>query len=183
MIRGMPVARGKSTGGSVMFSKRVWICTALCALVLWSPATGMLHARPVPQAGVASAPEPSDADLRQMLSIAEAQHEIAKLVIVQGRLDRVLPEMRKIYELKLPDKYESLVAQSAGGIAGLLLESKQFALAHDVLDEAQKRMRLNENKASLLKIQAFVYKSEGNLEKALQSLEKAVELEKQRNRP
>ena len=182
MIKGIRAPHGRTTGGSVMYSKRMWIYAALFALVLWSPAVGKLHAGPAQQPGIASVPEVSEADVRQMLSIAEAQHEIAKLLIAQGRFDRVLPEMRKIYELKLPDKYESLVAQSAGGIAGLLLEGKQFGLAHDVLDEALKRMRLNENKASLLKIQAYIYKSEGNLEKALQSLEKAIELDKQRNR-
>jgi tetratricopeptide (TPR) repeat protein len=127
--------------------------------------------------------EPSPDELSRMLSIAEAQHEIVKLRISQGRFDLVLPEIKKIFELKLPDKYESNVAQSACLLANDLVENKQFSLAHDVLDQALHRMKLNENKASVLKIQAYVFKSEGNLDKALQCLERAVELEKQRSRP
>jgi tetratricopeptide (TPR) repeat protein len=168
---------------AIMRCTKLPLRSALYAiLILVLGASPVLFARNDFQVGRAAAPELSDNDIKQMLSIAEAQHEIVKLLIAQGRLDRILPEMRKIFELRLPEKYDSLVAQSASLIANLLAESKQFALAHDLLDEAQKRMRLNENKASLMKIQAYIYKSEGNLEKALQSLEKAIELEKQRNR-
>ena len=128
-------------------------------------------------------PEPSADELSRMLSIAEAQHEIVKLRISQGRFDLVLAEIKKIFDLKLPDKYESNVAQSACLLANDLLESKQLSLAHEVLDQALQRMKLNENKASVLKIQAYVYKAEGNLDMALQCLERAVALEKQRSRP
>jgi tetratricopeptide (TPR) repeat protein len=126
--------------------------------------------------------EPATDELRQMLSIAEAQHEIVRLRISQGRFDLVLPEIKKIFDLKLPDKYESNVAQSACLLANELVESKQFPLAHEVLDQALHRMKLNENKVSVLKIQAYVFKSEGDLDKALKCLERAVELEKQRSR-
>ena len=100
-----------------------------------------------------------------LLSIAESQYEIVKLTIKQGNYDRVLPEMRKIYELNLPQQYEQAVAESASLVAHLLVENKQFGLAHDVLNEALQRMKDDRNKASLLKIQAFVYKSEGKLRK------------------
>jgi tetratricopeptide (TPR) repeat protein len=113
-----------------------------------------------------------------LLSIAESQYEIVKLTIKQGLYDRVLPEMRKIYELNLPPQYEQAVAESASLIAHLLVENKQFGLAHDVLNEALPRMKDDRNRVSLLKIQAYVYKSEGKLPEALQTLEKAVEMER-----
>ncbi len=113
-----------------------------------------------------------------LLSIAESQYEIVKLTIRQGLYDRVLPEMRKIYELNLPPQYEQAVAQSASLIAHLLVENKQFGLAHDVLNDALPRMKDDRNRISLLKIQAYVYKSEGKLPEALQTLEKAVEMER-----
>ncbi len=127
--------------------------------------------------------EPEQDQTRQALSIAEAQHEKVRVLISQGRFDRVLPEVKTILDLKLPEKFESSVAQSACIIADDLAEKSQFALAHDVLEEALRRMKLNENKVSILKIEAFVYKTEGNLDKALQYLEKAIDLEKQRIRP
>lgn len=152
------------------------------AIILVACSSGAFYTSTASFAAAQSAPaEPGPDDLRQMLSIAEAQHEIVKLRISQGRFDLVLPEIKKIFDLKLPDKYESNVAQSASLLANELIEIKQFTLAHEILDQALQRMKLNENKASVLKIQAFAYKAEGNLDKALKCLERAIELEKQRN--
>lgn len=113
----------------------------------------------------------------QALSIAEKQHDIIKLLIKNGQFDRVLPEMRKILSLNLTGEYEESVAKSASYIAYLLAENKQYALAHEVLDETIARMQLAGNMASLLKIKAYIYKSEGKLQKAIETLERAVQLE------
>ncbi len=182
-----PPMHGNTNNGKTMCGHNRFRWGVACSLLLTlvAGASPVLLARADFQAvsqGRAVVPEAGDSDLKQMLSIAETQHEIVKVLIAQGRYDRVLPEMRKIYELRLPDKYEGAVAQSASLVANLLAESKQFMLGHEVLEEAQRRVKQNDNKASLLKIQAYVYKAEGNLEKALQCLERAVELEKQRSR-
>ncbi len=123
--------------------------------------------------------EPTDQEVDQMLSIAEAQFEIVKIRIKQGRFDLVLPEMKKIYDLNLPEKYEQATAESASLAANLLIERRQFELAHQVLDEGFQRMRRNDNKAALLKVNALVYKSEGNLDKAIELFNRAVEIERQ----
>ncbi len=119
----------------------------------------------------------------QMLSIAEKQFDIAKLLIKEGQFDRVLPEMRKILDLNLPGEYEQLVAQSAGYISVLLAENKQYALGHELLDETISKMRLADNIASLLKIKAGLYKSEGKINKAIETLRRAVEIEEQQTQP
>jgi tetratricopeptide (TPR) repeat protein len=119
----------------------------------------------------------------QALSIAEKQHEIARLLIKEGRFDRVLPEMRKILDLNLQGEHEQLVAKSASFIAYLLAENKQSAIGHQLLDETTARMRLNENVASLLKIKAYLYKSDGKLSLAIDTLERAVEIERQKTQP
>jgi tetratricopeptide (TPR) repeat protein len=118
-----------------------------------------------------------------LLSIAESQYEVVKLLIKQGRYERVLPEMRKIYDLNLPVRYEQAVAESASLVAHLLVEGRQYTLAHDVLREALPRMKDGRNEASLLKIQAYVYKSEGKLQEALDTLEKAISVERRLIRP
>lgn len=127
--------------------------------------------------------EPSEQEIEQIRSIAEAQFEIVKILIKQGRFEQVLPEMRKIYDLNLPEKFEQATAESASLAANLLQERKQFDLAHQVLDEAFGYMRRNENKAAVLKVNAFVYKSEGNLDKAVEFYNRAIELERQKARP
>jgi len=116
----------------------------------------------------------------QKISIAEKQHEIAKLLIKDGQFDRVLPEMRKILDLNLQGEDEELVAKSSSFIAyQLAVESKQFLLAHRLLDETLAKMKQGANIAAVLKVKALVYKSEGKLQKAIDTLEHAVEIERQ----
>ncbi len=124
---------------------------------------------------------PSGSD--QALSIAEKQHEIARLLIKEGRFDRVLPEMRKILDLNLQGENEQLVAKSASFIAYLLAENKHSTLGHQLLDETIAKMRLSENIASLLKIKAYLYKADGKLNLAIETLERAVEIERQKMQP
>jgi hypothetical protein len=115
----------------------------------------------------------------QKISIAEKQHEIAKLLIKDGRYERVLPEMRKILDLNLQGEFEELVAKSSSFIAYQLAENKQVALGHELLDETMARMKQGANLASLLKIKAYLYKSEGKNQKAIDTLQRAVEIELQ----
>jgi tetratricopeptide (TPR) repeat protein len=115
----------------------------------------------------------------QKISIAEKQHEIAKLLIKDGRYERVLPEMRKILDLNLQGDYEELVAKSSSFIAYQLAENKQVALGHELLDETLARMKQGANIAALLKVKAYLYKIEGKLQKAVETLERAVEIERQ----
>jgi len=147
------------------------------SLALMAGATTTAAAQPPASAQA----EPQD--VRQLLSIAEAQHEIAKLLIKQGRYERVPGEVRKILELSLPDKYEVNVAQSVSLIADMLAENRQYGVSHEILGDAFLRVKSKDNKAALLKIQAYVFKAEGKLGEAIQALERAVELERQRERP
>jgi len=145
---------------------------------------GLIWVAPCGQAAVPeSAVEGVQLSVDQMLSIAEKQHEIARLLIKEGRFDRVIPEMRKILDLNLQGEYEQPVAKSAGFIAYLLAENGQFVLGHQLLDETLAKMRLTDNIASLLKIKAYIYKSEGKLGKAIETLERSVEIERQRMQP
>lgn len=126
-----------------------------------------------------SAPAGAQLTEDQMLSIAETQFEIAKLLIKEGRFDRVLPEMRKILDLNFQGENEQLVAKSSSLIARQLLASRQTALAHELLDETLARMKQSENAAAVLKIKAYLYKSEGKQQKALETFERAAEIERQ----
>jgi tetratricopeptide (TPR) repeat protein len=113
----------------------------------------------------------------QKISIAEKHHEIAKLLIKDGRYDRVLPEMRKILDLNMQG--EELVAKSSSFIAYQLAENRQVALGHELLDETLARMKQGANIAALLKVKAYLYKFEGKLQKAVETFERAVEIERQ----
>jgi tetratricopeptide (TPR) repeat protein len=139
--------------------------------------TGLILA--VPCATVPSFAQGVQLSIDQKISIAEKQHEIAKLLIKDGRFDRVLPEMRKILDLNLQGEFEELVAKSSSFIAYQLAESKQIALGHELLDETLAKMKQGANIAALLKIKAYLFKLEGKLQKAVETLERAVEIERQ----
>ena len=136
-----------------------------------------------PSYGAEPVSQGAELSIDQMLSIAETQHEIARLLIKEGRYERVVPEMRKILELNLQGEYEQPVAKSSGFIAYLLAEDKQYLLAHQLLDETLARMQLVDNIASLLKIKALVYKTEGKIGQAIEILERAAEIERQHAQP
>jgi tetratricopeptide (TPR) repeat protein len=91
--------------------------------------------------------------------------------------------MRKILDLNLQGEYEQAVAKSAGYIAYLLTENRQYSLGHELLDETVARMRQTQNVASLLKIKAYIYKTEGKRGKAIETLERSVEIERQQTQP
>ena len=152
----------------------VTFCLAITSLAAPPAQTGAQSG----QQGTTAAGEVSQRQVDQMLLSAGAKHEIVKGLIEQGRFDRVLPEMRMIFALNLPDKEEDKIAQSASIIADMLVTAKQFALAHNVLDEAFARMNRNVDKASVLYIKAHVYASEGKVDKALETYSRAQALDK-----
>ncbi len=163
--------------GIVHGNYRILLRSFVLALVLFgtlSGAAGPLSAQQQDR----QPPALSDQQLEQLMVRANTQHSIVVALIDQGRFDMVLPEMRKIFELNLPDQEEDKIATSAMIVAVLLVEKKQMGVAHKVLDEAFARMDRNMDKATVLYVQARVYKEEGNLDKALEVLKQAQAYDK-----
>jgi tetratricopeptide (TPR) repeat protein len=152
------------------------LVTLLLAAGLFTTPPGWANSQSLQQAG-ASGGEISDPQLAQTMLSAQVQHEIVKGLIEQGRFDQVLPEMKKLFALNIPDSEEHRIAESAAIIARLFVDRKQSALAHQVLDGAFTRMNRNADKAAVLKIKAWVYKEEGKLDPAVETYNRAIALE------
>jgi tetratricopeptide (TPR) repeat protein len=120
-------------------------------------------------------------DLDKKLSIAGTRLEMIKVLIAQGKSDRVVAEIKIIFQIALPDKYDGEITDAALIIAKLLVDQTQYDVAHAVLDEAFLRVKWNANKARLLGIKAGIYKLEGKLDKALATWEQALAYEKLQN--
>lgn len=153
-----------------------WLLLLLALLAAPSLPTGA-RAQTSQQSGAAAA-ELTEQQIEQLELTAYTQHEIVTELIKQGRFDLVLQEMRKIFALNLPDSEEDKIALSACLIAKLLVESKRTGLAHNVLDEGYARMNHNIDRATILKIKAGVYSEEGNVKMALETMQRALALEK-----
>ena len=119
--------------------------------------------------------EPSVQELDKMLAIAGTKLDIVKVLIAQGRFDRVLPEMKGIFQVNLPDKYDELFTDAALVVTKLLVDQSQYEVAHKVLDEALLRVKANADKARLLQCKAGIFKLEGKLDKALAAWQQALE--------
>jgi tetratricopeptide (TPR) repeat protein len=122
--------------------------------------------------------DPNSQDLDKKLSIAGTRLEMIKVLVAQGKSERVVPEIKIIFQIALPDKYDGEIADAALIIAKLLVDQTQYEVAHAVLDEAFLRVKWNANKARLLQIKAGIYKLEGKLDKALATWEQALAYEK-----
>jgi tetratricopeptide (TPR) repeat protein len=153
------------------------LATLLLSTALFTTLAGLANPQAPQQAGTTGA-EITDPQLDQAMLSANVQHEIVKGLVEQGHFDQVLPEMRKLFALNLPDSEEHRIAESAAIIAKLLVDRRQFALAHQVLDEAFTRMNRNADKANVLKIKAKVFAVEGKLDQAVETYKRALELEK-----
>ncbi len=128
------------------------------------------------QSNLQSAPagELSAQELDKMLAIAGTRLDIVKVLIAQGKFDRVLPEMKVIFQINLPDKFDEPVTDAALIVAKLLVDESQYEIAHKVLDEAFLRVKANADKARLLQFQAGIFKLEGKLDRALATWEQAL---------
>jgi tetratricopeptide (TPR) repeat protein len=156
------------------------LVTLLLAAGLLTTLPGWANAQSLQQAGAAVGEVGDQQEVQQTLLSGFAQFEIVKGLIEQRRFDRVLPEMRKLFALDLPDNEEHRIAEAASQIVNLLVDQKQYALAHQVLDGAFTRMNRNTDKASVLKFKAWVYKEEGQLDKAVETYNQALALEKKK---
>jgi tetratricopeptide (TPR) repeat protein len=97
--------------------------------------------------------------------------------IESGNYDRIEFEWKKVLDLRLGGKYEGAVAQSLLTIAYKLSEAKQLALAQRILDYTLAEVSFsNKNKADILKLEAYLFKEAGELEKAIETYRKANEL-------
>ncbi len=119
-------------------------------------------------------------ELDKMLAIAETSLDIVKVLIAQGKFDRVLPEMKVIFQLNLPDKCDEKITDAALIATKLLVDQSQYEIAHRVLDEAFLRVKANADKARLLLFKAGIFKIEGKLDKALTTYEQALTYIKKR---
>ena len=122
--------------------------------------------------------EKHDSAWEQTRRVAEAQHEVVALAIRQNNFSQVLPEMRKIFELKFPAKYELTLSREIEIVADALMHKKQYELAHQCIDEGLKYLTVNQNKSRVLQQKAYILVKQGKEDEALKYFKQAMELAK-----
>lgn len=125
-----------------------------------------------------ASPSSKQSSWEQIRGIAEAQHEICLLLIKNREYDKVLPGCKKIFDLDFPKDQLFKLVESAKIIVDALIHHDQYAIAHQVLDEAIKEVDSDRAKASLYREKAYVFTKEGKDNQAVKLFQKAMELEK-----
>ena len=125
----------------------------------------------VDQAGVQA-----DAETQAKLEYAGAGHEIISILIAEGKYAAVLPEFRKILELGLTGKDETLVVYSALTFAESMTEAGQHGTAHQILDSSISQLRERASKYTLLMYKAKYLKDQGRTQEAIEIYRKTQQL-------
>ena len=112
------------------------------------------------------------------LRFAASQHEIITILIEEQNYAGVLPEFRRILKLDLKgERNEKLIVKSAWAIVEQLSEARQYALAHQILEETLEQTENRENRFSLLMLKGKTLKDEGRLREAIEVYRKAQALQ------
>jgi tetratricopeptide (TPR) repeat protein len=111
------------------------------------------------------------------LRYAASQHEIISILIEEGEYNQVITEFAKILELGLSGSDERLVVKEALIVASRLIESQQYSVAHEVVDEALEITQQRENRFSLIMMKGKVFKEEGKLKQALNAYRRAQKIQ------
>jgi hypothetical protein len=136
--------------------------------------TGLLFGFPPP---VTVMQEDSGSETLDKLKIASMQHDLILLLVERSDFDRVKPEWEKVLDLGLSVKYESAIAQSLLMICYKLSEANQLSLAQSIMDESLSTVAFSSKSAAdIYRLKAYVYKEAGDLDSAIDALQRASEL-------
>ena len=115
------------------------------------------------------------ADLETQLRFAASQHEIIGILLDEGRYAEILPEFWKILDLDLTGEDEKPVVQEAWLIGEQLREVGEYALAHQIVDDALDELETSESMFYLLMLKGKVFQDEGLTDQALDAYREAQE--------
>lgn len=111
--------------------------------------------------------------------IAETQHEIVLLLIEKEEFDKVPQAAREIFKLHFPEDQEHRIVKEAQILTSALLHHNRMDIAHQIVQDAMRCVKMPQSKAELHKEQAFIYRREGKDDEALKEFEESLKLEKQ----
>ncbi|MBI4454443.1 MAG: hypothetical protein HY644_00945 [Acidobacteria bacterium] len=107
------------------------------------------------------------------LQAAAIQHETIALLIEQQQFQSVIPELKKILDLTLPQEYELYEVQEIQSVVQELREKQQNSLGHAVVDLGLKYLQEDKSKSSLYLLKSQLYRDTRQIREALEVTELA----------
>ena len=118
-----------------------------------------------------------DADLDQMRSFAEAQHEIVVIMIRQKDYENAAREANKIFHMNWPEDQEPMLLKELLGFSEQFLHGNQQAVAVRLLEANIETFRNARHRAAIWKEKGYLLEGMGEHGKAIECFREAQRLE------
>ena len=149
-------------------SSALRFCLALLLVLLMVPSAGRAeqetHAQIVPD------------EVLEKLQAAAIQHESIALLLEEQKFQAVIPELKSIFDLGLPQSYEVYQVQEVQVVAQRLREKRQFSIAHSVVELGLKYLQGDRSRASLYLLKSQLYRDNAQIREATEATELAKKL-------
>lgn len=132
---------------------------------------GMIPIRPLP------ASQSGDPALEKMKRMAEMQQEIVLLLIKKKDYAKAVVEADKIFEMKWPEDQEPLLVKSLLYLSDQFLNQGQATLGLQLVEKNSRSFKKTGSQAAVLKEKGYLYKSLGQVYKAIECFRQAQNLE------
>lgn len=110
------------------------------------------------------------------LQAAYSHHELILIYLDQHDYDEVMPEYEKLLGLNLEGPLERKLVEGTWVLIGVLRQQGQYELAHEMIDAALGRIRIDDNRFDMLILKAKTFKDEGRIEEAIDTHRRAQQL-------
>lgn len=128
----------------------------------------------VPFSGVTLAQEETESlQVLDKLQAAAIQHEVVALSIEESKFQSVVPELKVIFDLDLPQEYEIYQVQEVQSVVQKLRDKRQFSVAHGAVDLALKYLQEDKSRAALYLLKSQLYRENGYFREAAEATELA----------
>ncbi|MBI3939499.1 MAG: hypothetical protein HY315_01570 [Acidobacteria bacterium] len=107
------------------------------------------------------------------LQAAAIQHEAIALSIEEQNFSEIIPELKTIFDLALPQEYEIYQVQEVQSIVQKLREKRQFSMASAVVDLGLRYLQEDKSRASLYLLKSQLYRDNGQIREAAEATEMA----------
>lgn len=126
----------------------------------------------------AQTPARASRGIDSRVASAAVQHEIVAALLQKKDFNRVLPELKKILDLRLPVEYETAVVEEFVSVSNQLMRAQRFDMAHQAVDAALQRVSADSSKLFLYIQSGRIHREQGNLDAAMEAYEKAKRFRK-----
>ena len=109
----------------------------------------------------------------EKLRIAAAQHEVIQILLKENRLDEVQPELDKILDLRLSPQHEERIIRAMLMVSEAFLQNRRADLCLRMLERGIAGMQLGMSKSKLYQEMGYIYRLQGNNQKAMECFRKA----------